>query len=1328
MKFHLRLIGIIVVFAINISVAKPNVPAVQPSQTEIDAATNTAIAQGRIVPITTAGMSIPAAMKQLTSLPVTFRSRLSEWNYDITIFKMDITPSGSVVAIGCKFYIPNSPNNASIYFGSNNIAASGKNGFSGDLYILESSLSAANSAEIDDPLNKLNGETSFLEIAMPQFANNGKLGLDRNSKISFECGEFKKFQLSGYLKLSGLVTKEAPDGSTLSDTKPLMFFWGSRDVYDWQDMYFEGVTASRGFHASNVNDLGFHANAQTNIILDLSKYQSPQNLPACSLSSSTEAWQGISYDNFNLRLPTLFKLRNPKALMGQGSNLFITGNGIIGNVVGEKVFSITEGYTDEVNKFDMSLDKVTANYGCGAETMVNMTGKMRLGNCNNSSSKNKELFYNVVYNAREQRYQVLIKENETDVYKNAGITLSTGSTVSMSIAADGFKLKGALPSKPLISTTAYNQSICKTYSTTIGVAGCENLYSTWTSGEENTNSFSISPTVTTTYKVNCFDKYCINEDSDELKITVVDGLPQPTITASASNICTYQTASLTTGNCIGKTEWKLPNSTTFVEGGNQSVSYPGLTSTNTYSYTLQCNLNGCLSPESTQAVTVNPTPSAPTLSSSATNNTIDRNGSVTLYGGCAANQTIYWDNLTQGTVTLASTKTYSAFCRDNVTGCQTQNHASITINVLYFPPTAPNSLNFSNIDKNSLTLNWNDASNNESGFKVFRSTSNSFSGASEIANLGANTTSYNVGNLSESTTYYFWVMAYNQYDTGISSDGSATTNSSSPTPPTDPIVPIGCNTASPNITANPTSITAGNTVNVTANCGSNSVVWLSPSGFNGGDATLEATTSFSAKCRESNGCESGASSISVAVNALGCTPPSAPSISANRTSICSGNEVTLSATGCDGTITWSGGGSSVVSPTLTTSYTATCTVNGCTSGSSSPVEINIVTPSNPSVTLSKSTITAGETVSVSASCNTGNLVWTAPNNFSGGDVTLNSTTTYSAKCTIYNGCESPVDSKTVTVNPVGCTKPSAPTVGEDLTICNGQSATLSASGCDGGTINWPNGSQTVTPNETNYYTVTCSKDGCTSDASNRIMVTVNNCASLPDPWINCSRTTICEGATTKLEAMNCTGTPHWSKVDPLAVSVSPTSESYSVGAGKYTLYCEKDGIKSTTAEIEIKSVTIPSIPTNPYADATTLYNNETTTLHATSPASNVSVIWVKNDAYFGSGENVSGAGQGIYKARSVVGGCDSDYTTTISISEATTVNTFTLKHSTGILNITVLFTFYGYGSNLSVNDKLYINSTCTTVWDGTIKVYDAKNCYYTISNGTITVVDCKYDN
>lgn len=74
----------------------------------------------------------------------------------------------------------------------------------------------------------------------------------------------------------------------------------------------------------------------------------------------------------------------------------------------------------------------------------------------------------------------------------------------------------------------------------------------------------------------------------------------------------------------------------------------------------------------------------------------------------------------------------------------------------------------------------------------------------------------------------------------------------------------------------------------------------------------------------------------------GCTTPDAPSISISSSNLC---DATLTASGCSGTVNWSNGvaGASInVLTKTTTTYTATCTVDGCTSSASNGLIVPIL--------------------------------------------------------------------------------------------------------------------------------------------------------------------------------------------------------------------------------------------------------------------------------------------------------------------------------------------------------------------------------------------------
>ena len=94
-----------------------------------------------------------------------------------------------------------------------------------------------------------------------------------------------------------------------------------------------------------------------------------------------------------------------------------------------------------------------------------------------------------------------------------------------------------------------------------------------------------------------------------------------------------------------------------------------------------------------------------------------------------------------------------------------------------FPPAAPSGLAATALSSSSIRINWTDNANNETGFKIERKT-----GAggtySQIATVGANTTTFTNTGLSATTTYFYRVRATNLGgDSAFSAEASATTQS-----------------------------------------------------------------------------------------------------------------------------------------------------------------------------------------------------------------------------------------------------------------------------------------------------------------------------------------------------------------------------------------------------------------------------------------------------------------------------------------------------------------------------------------------------------------------
>jgi hypothetical protein len=89
-------------------------------------------------------------------------------------------------------------------------------------------------------------------------------------------------------------------------------------------------------------------------------------------------------------------------------------------------------------------------------------------------------------------------------------------------------------------------------------------------------------------------------------------------------------------------------------------------------------------------------------------------------------------------------------------------------------PPAPSSLTVTATSSTSVTVRWSDNSADETGFKVARSTDGV--NFTEVATLGAGTTSYSNNGLAALTTYYYRVRAYNSAgNSGYSNTASAKT-------------------------------------------------------------------------------------------------------------------------------------------------------------------------------------------------------------------------------------------------------------------------------------------------------------------------------------------------------------------------------------------------------------------------------------------------------------------------------------------------------------------------------------------------------------------------
>ncbi|PLW92354.1 MAG: hypothetical protein C0592_11070 [Marinilabiliales bacterium] len=295
------------------------------------------------------------------------------------------------------------------------------------------------------------------------------------------------------------------------------------------------------------------------------------------------------------------------------------------------------------------------------------------------------------------------------------------------------------------------------------------------------------------------------------------------------------------------------------------------------------------------------------------------------------------------------------------------------------------------------------------------------------------------------------------------------------------VEPINSN---PVITAQDTTICEGGTANLTATSTIPGTTYLWSTG--GTTSTISvsptSTTTYTVTGTDPSSGLTGTTSVTVTVNPL----PNV-SASANPASICEGESTTLSASGAD-TYSWSNGSTGTpvnVSPSASTTYYVTGTsAAGCSNTASVSVTVNPIPVVSASA--NPTSVCPGNNSDLTAS-GASTYVWST--SATGSPITVNpaTTTTYSVTGTDANGCSNTAD-VTVTVLP----GPVVTTT--DDTICEGETATLTASGATNYT--WDNSmtgsSITVSPSATTTYTVSGTDgSGCTGVATATVTVNSN---------------------------------------------------------------------------------------------------------------------------------------------------------------------------------------------------------------------------------------------
>ncbi|MDX2002822.1 MAG: gliding motility-associated C-terminal domain-containing protein [Chitinophagales bacterium] len=515
-----------------------------------------------------------------------------------------------------------------------------------------------------------------------------------------------------------------------------------------------------------------------------------------------------------------------------------------------------------------------------------------------------------------------------------------------------------------------------------------------------------------------------------------------------------------------------------------NVVNPGTTTT--YTVTFTDIVSGCRDID-TVVVNYNPNPTV--------NAGIDRiiclNDSVVLIATASSSGTFSWDNGVNNDSNLVApndTTTYGITFTDGSTGCSSNDFVTVFVNPL---PTV-------------------DAGNDTaicSGGTAFLNADSPIPG-SYLWSTGQTIKNDTVSPLL--TTEYFVTLTAGN---GCASIDSVTVTVNSP-----PTVNLG----------NDTSQCGGSVVLDAGNPGA-TYAWF-PGLSNQQTLTVSTTGSYSVTVTDANGC-SGTDNINVTINTL-------PIVNlGNDTTVC-GSSFVLNAGNAGSTYAWSPGGqnSQTITVTITGNYSVIVTdANGCTG--TDAINITLIIPPIVSAGNDTSICNGGTAVLNASSSSSGTYTWSTSQSGQSITVSPNATTDYIVSLTVGSGC---IDTDTVRV-----TVNALPNVtANDPTICQGQSAILTATGAVSYTwsTSQTGASITVSPTTNTTYTVTgTDAQGCTATDDAEVTVA-------PAPIANAGNDqSICPGTSATLTATGGQSYNWSSSQTGASITVSPAaSTTYTV--------------------------------------------------------------------------------------------------------------------------------------------------------------------------------------
>ncbi|MCC6370616.1 MAG: T9SS type A sorting domain-containing protein [Bacteroidia bacterium] len=706
----------------------------------------------------------------------------------------------------------------------------------------------------------------------------------------------------------------------------------------------------------------------------------------------------------------------------------------------------------------------------------------------------------------------------TYTYSGGSATVSPSTNTSYTIV--GTSALGCVSNTGAVATvtvnalptiTAPNGTICLGTSFTINPTGAASY--SYSGG-----SPVVNPTVSTTYSVNGTNSAgCVAALPAIVNVLVTNTL---NISVGSGSICSGNSFTLSASGA-----------NTYTYSSGSAIVSPTVTTSYSVSGT---NASGCLSVPALATVSVF---AKPTIT--VNSGTICSGNSFTLNPSGAVSYTFS----SGSSVISPTTSTVYSITGTGTNGCVSTTAVTATILVNPSPLISVNSGSICQGQTFSLSPSGASTYSYSGGSAIVSPTVNSsytitgtslqgcVSSTAAVANITVNTLpviSVNNGSICSGSSFTIIPSGANSFTysggssvvtpTATTSYSIVGTNLSGCTSSSPAVCTITV-MAQPIITVNSGSICSGNSFSIVPS-------GASTYSYSGGSAVVSPTLSstYTVNGLGSNGCISAPAISSVQVASL-------PIISVSNATICIGNSHTLVPSGAV-SYTYSGG-SAIVSPTVTSSYSITGTSSlGCVSSAIGVVTITVVSP--PTISVSGGTICPGSSFTFNPS---GALSYS----YSGGSAVVSPTTSsvFTVSGSDAFGCLSQAIQATVVVSPVLNIS-----VNSGL-VCLGNSFTLSPVGASSYT--YSSGSAVVSPTVTTSYSITGSSAGCTSTAAAVAVVSVS-----PLPTVSVSGGTICEGLSFTLSP---SGAASYSYSSGSSI-VSPTTSSNYTVVGTDNSGCE----------------------------------------------------------------------------------------------------------------------------------------------------------------------------